>query len=325
MRRPRPACSGCYYGQTTNPDAEGDAFVNGSLSGELTIGTANNIIIDGNISYADCSGRWTTGQSGAQDFCPYNAGGHQRLARADRQRVRRSQPPGDLAGNGERSLPSCAGTPGALCDPSDGTSRNLASTRPCWPSPSPSWSTTTASQQPDNGTEGPLDLYGSDPAISHVARSAPSVAIQPVTSSTTPGTRCSNYVSPPSYLVPSTASWDLTSINANAGEHPPRSAPAISGPLRRHRRHRPPRSPSTARLAPVGCPAIRATPLPSPPTNVDCHRQCSGAPPPSIGPIPSTTVSPIQLLHRECQPRVLRRAPGYRQRRHAPLRPPSRD
>ena len=38
-----------------------------------------------------------------------------------------------------------------------------------------------------------------------------------VTSSTTPGTRSSTTCRLPSYLVPSTASWDLTSITANAG------------------------------------------------------------------------------------------------------------
>ena len=55
-------CNSCYYGEQANPDGEGDAFVNGSLSGQLTIGTANNVIVDGNITYADCN--WTTGPSG---------------------------------------------------------------------------------------------------------------------------------------------------------------------------------------------------------------------------------------------------------------------
>ncbi len=38
-------CTACYYGESSSPDAEGDAFVNGALSGQLTIGTANNVII----------------------------------------------------------------------------------------------------------------------------------------------------------------------------------------------------------------------------------------------------------------------------------------
>src|SRR6202044_1645037 len=69
-------CTNCYYGESSTPDAEGDAFVNGALSGQLTIGTANNVIITGSLTYADCSGRWITGQSGeAGSFCPYNVGG----------------------------------------------------------------------------------------------------------------------------------------------------------------------------------------------------------------------------------------------------------
>ena len=70
-------CSSCYYGQTSSPNAEGDAFVNGSLSGQLTIGTANNVIITGNLTYADCG--WVQGQSGSsapsQGLCPYNLAG----------------------------------------------------------------------------------------------------------------------------------------------------------------------------------------------------------------------------------------------------------
>ena len=55
-------CSSCYYGETSSPDAEGDAFVHGSLSGQLTLGTANNVVIDGNITYADCEPRPTLGR-----------------------------------------------------------------------------------------------------------------------------------------------------------------------------------------------------------------------------------------------------------------------
>ena len=51
-----------HHGGTSSPDAEGDAFVNGSLSGELTIGTANDVVVDGKINYVDRT--WTTVQSG---------------------------------------------------------------------------------------------------------------------------------------------------------------------------------------------------------------------------------------------------------------------
>ena len=53
----------CYFGYSgsSTKDSEGDAFVSGtlagssSIAGELTIGTSNDIIIDGNLTYADCS------------------------------------------------------------------------------------------------------------------------------------------------------------------------------------------------------------------------------------------------------------------------------
>jgi hypothetical protein len=53
----------CYFGWTSTggQDSEGDAFVSGNLAasssvaGDLTIGTSNDIIIDGNLTYTDCS------------------------------------------------------------------------------------------------------------------------------------------------------------------------------------------------------------------------------------------------------------------------------
>ncbi len=61
----------CYYGATDNPDAEGDAFVHGTLSGNLTIGAANDVIVDGNLTYADCGSSFN---STVSDQCPYNTG-----------------------------------------------------------------------------------------------------------------------------------------------------------------------------------------------------------------------------------------------------------
>ena len=49
-----PSCSGCYDGQSASPDEEGDAFVQGHLSGLLTVGTDNDIVIDGNLTYDNC-------------------------------------------------------------------------------------------------------------------------------------------------------------------------------------------------------------------------------------------------------------------------------
>jgi len=77
-----PSCSGCYDGQTASPDEEGDAFVRGHLSGLLTIGTSNDVIIDGNLTYDDCV-NWATANSNLPVFqglqqesaCQYNAAG----------------------------------------------------------------------------------------------------------------------------------------------------------------------------------------------------------------------------------------------------------
>ena len=62
-------CTGCYYGQTSDPETEADAFVSGNLSGHLTIGSDQNIIIDGALTYADCSWAGTASQSN----CAYNS------------------------------------------------------------------------------------------------------------------------------------------------------------------------------------------------------------------------------------------------------------
>jgi hypothetical protein len=61
---------GLFYGQTGTPDCEGDAFVSGTLSGALTIATQNDIIITGNITYADCGSSFN---SQFANQCPYNS------------------------------------------------------------------------------------------------------------------------------------------------------------------------------------------------------------------------------------------------------------
>jgi hypothetical protein len=69
-------CSGCYYGQSNTPDAEADVFVQGALSGQLTIGSQNDIIVDGNIIYQDCTSWGVGGHGVAQTSpCDYNATG----------------------------------------------------------------------------------------------------------------------------------------------------------------------------------------------------------------------------------------------------------
>ncbi len=207
-------CTSCYYGETSSPDAEGDAFVNGSLSGELTIGTANDVIVDGNITYADCN--WTTGQSGqANSYCPYNAAGtNDTLGLIADNYIEVNQPivASTSTSNNSTLAPNCT-TPAATCNPTPGTSgltidaAVLALTE------------SFVVNNYDNGTpQGPLNIYGS---IQQYARG-------PV------GTFSGNsivsgyqkaytwdplldYLSPPSYLAPSTAAWTLAAVSNNAG------------------------------------------------------------------------------------------------------------
>ena len=80
-----PSCSGCYDGQSASPDEEGDAFIQGHLAGLLTVGTDNDIVIDGNLTYDDCVSWAATnpgdpvfGGSQQESACQYNtsASGH---------------------------------------------------------------------------------------------------------------------------------------------------------------------------------------------------------------------------------------------------------
>ena len=65
-----------YSGETNSPGCEGDVIVSGSLSGALTIGVANNIVIDGNVTYADCPISSTTlsNMNGANPPGPWPTG-----------------------------------------------------------------------------------------------------------------------------------------------------------------------------------------------------------------------------------------------------------
>jgi titin len=227
-------CTNCYFGQTSSPDAEGDAFVNGSLSGQLTIGTANNVIIDGNITYADCAGTWTTGQSGlsapSEGLCPFSPGGTNDtlgLIANNYAELNRPVVAASTQGYGGPTIePPCGATPAATCDPSNGTTgvtidaAVLALTQ-----------SFVVNNYNDGGTEGGLTVYGS---IQQFARGPVGTFNG---SSTTSGYQKNytwnpllDFVSPPSYLVPSTASWVLSSVDTNAGVGSNNTCPPLLGP-----------------------------------------------------------------------------------------------
>jgi hypothetical protein len=233
-------CSSCYYGQAPNgisTNAEGDAFVNGSLSGQLTIGTANNVIIDGNITYADCAGQWVTGQSGSSaaqlGFCLYNVSGtNDTLGLIANNYVEINRPilASTSNSNNPTVLASCGATPAATCDPSDGTdgitvdAALLALTQ-----------SFVVNNYADGGTEGQLTVYGSIQQFARGPVGTFNVNGQGVPSAASGYLKqytwdpLLNFVSPPSYLVPTTPSWVLASVTTNAGVGSTGVCPPLQG------------------------------------------------------------------------------------------------
>ena len=115
-------CTGCYYGQTSDPETEADAFVSGSLSGHLTVGSDQNIIIDGPLTYADC----TWANTASQSNCGYNSftsssQTNDTLGLIAYNYVEVNMPVSGPPGSNPSVLATC-GTSGAraapLCDPS---------------------------------------------------------------------------------------------------------------------------------------------------------------------------------------------------------------
>ena len=218
-----PGCNTCYYGATSAPDIEGDAFVNGNLSGQVTVGTANDIIITGNITYANCD--WTVGQSGLSTpslgFCPLNtAKPNDSLGLIANAFVDVNHP----VVPGTTTLLSTCTTPGAvICNPSNGTTgltidaAILALTK-----------SFVVDNYAAGGPQGNLYNYGS---IQQYGRGP--VGTFNGSSSTSGYIKHYNwsplldYVSPPSYLTPSTSSWNLTSIDTNAGASPTNQCPPL--------------------------------------------------------------------------------------------------
>ena len=290
-------CSSCYYGESSDPDAEGDAFVNGALSGDLTIGTSNNVVIDGNLTYADCK-VWTKGQSGLYDFCPYNnAGTNDSLGLIANNYVEVNHPINSSTG---AVLPSCT-TPGPLCDPSTSGGAQINDAQTQGITIDAAILALTQSFVVNNykttGPEGQLAIYGS---VQQFARG-------PVGTFNTDGLASGyvknytwdpllDYVSPPDYLVPSTAPWDLTSITANAGEHPSNVCPPLQRP------NGGANTPITTYCSQAtgGLPGYPAATVPSPPTNVTATSSAGGVATVTWSAPSNTGNSPI--LHYNVQP-----------------------
>ena len=266
-------CTSCYYGESV-PDAEGDAFVNGNLSGQLTIGTQNNVIIDGNLTYADCSGHWITGQSGRPpELLPLLQRQHQRLARPDRQPVRGGQPPGD-----QRQRQRAAFVRHRLRRPvrpvelGGGITIDAAILALTQSFVVNNYG--VANSATPNGDEGPLNVYGSiqqyarGPVGTFSGNQSVSGYVKHYT-----WNPLLDFASPPSYLTPSTAPWVLSSVNANGGERTTTICPTLPGIYSTTG----PTTPITQYCSgrPAACPAIRPSPC--------LRRRPMPRPPPSIG------------------------------------------
>jgi hypothetical protein len=131
----------CYLGASDSPDTEGDAFVYGTLSGQLTIGANTDVIIDGSITYHDCTwgtvsnGTYTSGTA-SESACLYNPSSFNTSTMNDSLGLIANEyvlvnHPVDMTGAywyGTPLLPDCGATgalPRPLCDPANPASGSI--------------------------------------------------------------------------------------------------------------------------------------------------------------------------------------------------------
>ena len=257
------------------------------------------MVIDGNLTYADCSGHWQLGQSRLTDFCPYfNAGTNDSLGLIADNYVEVNHPVTNANGS---LLAPCTTTFGALCDPATSGGATINGSQTAGITIDAAVLALTQSFVVNNYTvgspEGQLAIYGS---VQQFARG-------PVGQYNTGGIihgfvknytwdPLLDYVSPPDYLVPSTAPWDLTSITANAGEHPSSVCPPLASPYGGAN------TPITGYCSQStgGLPGYPAATVPSPPTNVTATSSAGGVASISWSAPSNTGNSPI--LHYDVQP-----------------------
>ena len=273
-------CASCYYGEGV-PDSEGDAFVNGSLSGQLTIGTQNNVVIDGNLTYADCSGQWITGQSKEPlSFCPYSTSlPNDSLGLIANQYVEVNHPVTDPNPAVGSVLASCGASYGALCDPSNSGGGLTIDAAVLALNESFVVNNHDVSKVVNGSqvalTEGLLNVYGS---IQQYARGPVGTfsghSIVSGYEKHYTWNPLLDFASPPSYLTPSTAPWVLSSVNANGGEHTTTVCPAIPGIYSTTTTNPPMTQYCSASTG--GLPNYPAITVPSPPTNAAATASVGG-------------------------------------------------
>jgi hypothetical protein len=207
------ACSNCYYGQTPHPGTEADAFVNGTLSGHLTVAAYNNVIVDGSITYDDCT--WASTPSQSQ--CAYNnattaSGINDTLGLIANNFIEVNRPIYNSSAspsNQGNTLPTCNGTTWVppLCDPSTSTGSGDGTQGLTIDGSVLALNQSFAvNNYSVGGNEGTLDIYGSiqQDARGAVGQSGGYVKYYYY------DPRLTLY-GPPFYLTPGTPSWSLES------------------------------------------------------------------------------------------------------------------
>jgi hypothetical protein len=220
-----PACSGCYYGQTSTPDSEGDAFVQGSLSGHLTIGAHNDVIVDGAVTYADCTWVGTPSQSN----CKYNAqpAVNDSLGLIAYNFVEIDRPVSSAGGSILANCDSGNNEPAPLCDPAGSGSGGLVVDASIL-ALQHSFGVNNYSL---GGYEGYLNVYGSIQQDSRaiVATGGGGGIATGYAKYYLWDPRLALY-SPPYYLTPGTPSWNLDSSSESYSGVCPDTPPVDAAP-----------------------------------------------------------------------------------------------
>lgn len=205
---------GYYYGQTSAPDCEGDAFVSGSESGALTIATQNDVVIDGNITYSDCGSSFNSTYA---NQCPYNTAANTTndvLGLIAFSYVDVDRPVSVSSGN--TSVLATCGSSGAaavpLCDPSGGSGLIIDAAILALNDGFGVNNYTTS------GTEGTLTVYGTvdedyRPAVGTFSGGSISTGY----SKYYLWDSRLGYVNVPNYLDPGTPLWAIASTAVNQG------------------------------------------------------------------------------------------------------------
>ena len=270
-------CNSCYYGETRIARCRGRRLrQRAHCPASSPSARPNDVIVDGNITYADCQGSWTTGQSGqANSYCPYNNTGgvanNDTLGLIADKYVEVNRPllASTSSGNNPTVLNTCTSQAQApLCDPSSGNGITIDAAVLALNE------SFVVNNYGDGGTEGQLNVYGS---IQQYARGPVGTfnGNQMVTGYQKQYTwdPLLDYLFPPSYLVPSTAAWSLSSVSANGGSGA--TANNVCPPLE-------PVYGTTSWITGTcsqtlgGLPNYPAETAPSPPTNVTATASLSG-------------------------------------------------